>query len=175
MRYVYAEAVTAEEGVDTAVLPGGGPAVIGVPDLGTTTLVVEVADPVGDDYGPGSYTYPTDGVFSGGNFDITNFQVGYDEENIVFKFVMDGPVDNPWGGGNGLSLQTFDIYIDTDGDGEGGAAFLPGRNVALAEGEAWDYAIHVEGWTSGIYAPGEPSPEQIAASSEFFVLADPGQ
>lgn len=174
MRYIYAEA-TGDESVDTAIVPGSGPAVIAVPDLGTTTLVLDITDPTGDDHGPGTYTYPTDGVFSSGNFDITQFQAGYDDENIVFKFTMDGPVDNPWGGGNGLSLQTFDIYIDKDGDGEGGSAFLPGRNAALAEGEAWDYAVHVEGWTSGIYVPGEPTPERIAEPSEFFVLADPGQ
>ncbi len=175
MRFFYAEDVTDNESVDTAIVPGGGPAVIAVPDLGTTTLVVDITDPSGDDHGPGSYTYPTDGVFSSGNFDIVNFQVGFDEENIVFKFTMDGPVDNPWGGSNGLSLQTFDIYIDQDGDGEGGVAFLPGRNAALAEGSAWDYAIHVEGWTSGIYVPGDPTPERIVEASEFFVVADPGQ
>jgi hypothetical protein len=174
MRFVYAETV-GDDSVDTTIVPGSGPAVIAVPDLGTTTLVLDITDPTGDDHGPGTYTYPTDGVFSAGNFDITQFQAGYDDENIVFKFTMNGPVDNPWGGGNGLSLQTFDIYIDKDGDGEGGSAFLPGRNATLVEGAAWDYAIHVEGWTSGVYVPGEPTPERIAEASEFFVLADPGQ
>ena len=171
MRLIYAR----PDSDDVAQIPGTGPAVIAVPDLGTTTLVVEIIDPSDDDHGPGSYTYPTDSVFNAGNFDIIQFQAGYDEENIVFKFTMDGPVDNPWDGGNGLSLQTFDIYIDTDGDGEGGRDFLPGRNARLMAGEAWDYAIHVEGWTSGIYVPDEPTPTQIAQSSEFFVLADAGQ
>lgn len=174
MRFVYAETI-GDENVDGAIVPGSGPAVIAVPDLGTTTVLIDITDPTGDDHGPGTYTYPTEGVFSAGNFDITQFQVGYDDENIVFKFTMDGPVDNPWGGGNGLSLQTFDIYIDKDGDGEGGSAFLPGRNAALVEGQAWDYAVHVEGWTSGIYVPGEPTPERIVEASQFFVLADPGQ
>jgi hypothetical protein len=171
MRVIYAS----DEGDDAAQIPGTGPAVIAVPDLGTTTLVVDITDPSDDDHGPGSYTYPSNSVFNAGNFDIIQFQVGYDEENIVFKFTMDGPVDNPWDGGNGLSLQTFDIYIDTDGDGVGRRDFLPGRNARLLAGEAWDYAIHVEGWTSGIYEPGEPTPTQIAESSEFFVLADAGQ
>ncbi|MCZ7673057.1 MAG: hypothetical protein M5U34_41025 [Chloroflexi bacterium] len=55
------------------------------------------------------------------------------------------------------------------------APFCPGRNAALVEGQAWDYAVHVEGWTSGIYVPGEPTPERIVEASQFFVLADPGQ
>ncbi|PID85244.1 MAG: glycoside hydrolase [Chloroflexi bacterium] len=174
-RFIYAEEITDAESVDTAIVPGSGPAVMTVPDLGTTTLIIDITDPSGDDHGPGSYTYPTDSVFSSGNFDIVNFQAGFDEENIVFKFIMDGPVNNPWGGSNNLSLQTFDIYIDQDGDGEGGVAFLPGRNAALVAGSAWDYAIHIEGWTSSIYVPGEPTPERIAETSEFFVLADSGQ
>ncbi|MCA9991721.1 MAG: hypothetical protein KDE29_12055 [Anaerolineales bacterium] len=178
MRLFYAQATSvAGESVvvDAAQLPTG-PAVVAVPDLGTTTIVFEVNDPAGDDHGPGSYTYPQDGVFSNGNFDIVNFQVGYDEENIVFKFTMNGPVDNPWGGGNGLSLQTFDIYIDQDGDGQGGRAMLPGRNLAFLPEYAWDFAITIEGWESGIFIPAaDDGQEKIAEASEFFVLADAGQ
>jgi carbohydrate-binding DOMON domain-containing protein len=145
-----------------------------VPDLGTTTFLIEVSDPAGDDYGPGTYTYPSDGVFTDGSYDAQTFQVGFDDENIVFRFLMGGPVENVWGSPNGLSIQTFDVYIDQDGDGQGGVALLPGRNLSLSDG-AWDYAVHVEGWTSGIYVPGDEGPQQVAESSEFQVLADPGQ
>jgi len=177
MRLVFAEAIGAGEEqtfADSERVPAGGPGVLLVPDLGNLTLVLDVNDPAGDDHGPGSYTYPQDAVFSAGNFDILNFQVGYDDENIVFKFTMAGPVDNPWGSSSGLSVQTFDIYID-QGNG-GGRAMLPGRNLAVDEAFAWDYAITAEGWTSGVFVPGEEgSPEQVAAASEIFLLADPGQ
>lgn len=136
--------------IDIAQIPGPGPAELTVPDLGTTTIVLNVSDPEGDDYGPGSYTYPLDAVFTPGNFDVLNFSVGFDQDEIVFKFILRGPVDNPWGSPNGLALQTLDIYIDQDGDGQGGKAMLPGRNLALSEGYAWDYAITAEGWTPGI-------------------------
>jgi hypothetical protein len=161
--------------IDTDVLPGSGPAVLVVPDLGTMILVLDITDPEKDDYGPGTYTYPSDAVFPAGSYDILNFQVGSDVENIVFKFTMRGPVDNPWGSPNGLSTQTFDIYIDTDGDGQGGSSFLPGRNLALQEGFTWDYAITVEGWEPGIYTPGDAGPQRIATSSDFQILPDPGQ
>lgn len=162
--------------LDMAYIPTLGPAQLTVPDLGTTQVVLDVADPEGDDHGPGTYTYPQDAVFNAGNFDILNFQVGSDEENIVFNFVMRGPVDNPWGSPNGLALQTFDIYIDSDKDGAGGKALLPGRNLAFGEDFAWDLAIHAEGWTAGIYAPSEDEGiTQISTSSEFQILADPGQ
>jgi carbohydrate-binding DOMON domain-containing protein len=52
---------------------------------------------------------------------------------------------------------------------------LPGRNLALREGLAWDYAITAEGWTSGVFAPGDEGPQRIAEASEVNVLADPGQ
>ena len=178
MRVFYQESIEIAgelQSVDMDRLPGMGPAVIGVPDLGTTTILIDVTDPNGDDTGPGTYTYPSDSVFSPGNFDITNFQVGFDEENIVFRFAMRGPVDNSWGSPNGVSLQTFDVYIDSDGDGQGGVAMLPGRNLSFDEGTAWDYAITVEGWFPGVFVPGDEGPLRIAEASEFQVLADPGQ
>ena len=154
-------------------LPNEGPAVIVAPDLGTTTLVVDLTDPEDDDYGPGTYIYPQDSVFNSGNFDIIAFQVGYTESDIVFKFYLRGPVDNVWDSPNGLSLQTLDLYIDVDGNGQGGEAMLPGRNLSFDEGMRWDFAITAEGWTPGIYVPTADGPQQIASSEEFKILVDP--
>ncbi len=154
-------------------LPISGPAAVLVPDLGTTTLVIDLLDPENDDHGPGTYTYPQDAVFTSGNFDITAFQAGYTADDILFKFYLRGPIENVWDSPNGLSLQTLDIYIDTDGDGQGGEAMLPGRNLSLDEGTRWDYAITAEGWLPGIYVPTPDGPQQIASAEEFKVLVDP--
>jgi alpha-amylase/alpha-mannosidase (GH57 family) len=178
MRVVYNQLIQtagASSPVDAHLLPETGPALFTVPDLGTTIIVLSVDDPMRDDHGPGAYTYPTDGVFSSGNYDITNFQVGYDDENIVFRFSMRGRVDNPWGSPNGLAIQTFDIYIDQNGGSQGGTNLLPGRNLALQEGYAWDYAITAEGWEPGIFTPGDGGPERVAGRGQFFILADSGQ
>ncbi len=174
VRGIYGERIEGEA-VDVDFIPSLGPAELAVPDLGTASALLDVTDPTGDDTGPGTYTYPTDAVFQPGNFDITNFQVAADDENVIFRFTMAGPVDNPWDGANGLSLQTFDIYVDQDGDGEGGVAFLPGRNLSLAAGSAWDYAITVEGWESKIFTPGDEGPTEIAGPGDFAVITDPGQ
>ena len=154
-------------------LPNTGPAVVVVPDLGTTTLLIDLVDPENDDHGPGTYVYPQDSVFTSGNFDINAFQVGYTENDIVFKFNLRGPIENVWDSPNGLSLQTVDIYIDTDGDGQGGEAMLPGRNLSFDEGARWDYAITAEGWTPGVYVPTDEGPKQIASAEEYQVLVDP--
>ena len=176
LRAIHVEPLSGLEGtVDTDQLPGTGPAAVAVPDLGTMAIVLDVADPEKDDHGPGTYVYPGDAVFTAGAFDILNFQVGSDEANIIFKFSLRGPVENVWGSPNGLSIQTFDIYIDADGDGVGGATLLPGRNLALQEGFAWDFAITVEGWEAGIFTPDDEGPNKIASSSEFQIVADPGQ
>jgi hypothetical protein len=158
---------------DDQVLPMSGPALVVVPDLGLTTPVLEVTDPEGDDYGPGSYTYPTDAVFQPGVFDATSFSVGYDDTNIVFRLMLRGPLDNVWNSPNGVSVQTVDIYIDKDGPASGARLLLPGRNAALAADHAWDYALWVEGWTPGVYVPGDAGPTQVDA--EMVVIADPGQ
>lgn len=163
-----------QQSIDLDLIPVVGPAVIAVPDLGTTTVLLDIVDPENDDHGPGTYTYPTDAVFTPGSYDINSFQVGHDDNNLIFRFFMGGPVNNSWDSPNGLSVQTFDIYLDTDGDGQGGQAMLPGRNLSFT-GSTWDYAITVEGWESGIYIPGELGPQRIAESSEFQVAVDPDQ
>ena len=158
---------------DVQELPADGPALLVVPDLGLTTQVLAITDPEGDDHGPGSYTYPTDPVFKPGVFDATSFSVGYDDRFVVFRFTLRGPLENVWGSPNGLSVQTFDIYIDTDGPQAGERLLLPGRNAALTPEFAWDYAIWVEGWTPQVVVPGEEGPQQIDA--EIIVITDPGQ
>lgn len=130
------------------LFPLGGPAQVAIPDLGETTLVLEVQDPVGDDDGPGTYEYPTDVVFPESVFDAQYFSVGYDSQNLVLTFRLVGPVENDWGSPNGLSVQTLDVYIDTDpGEGTGARLLMPGRNAALQEGYGWEYAVWAEGWT----------------------------
>ena len=163
-----------DQGAVSDVLPTVGIADLAVPDLGNLTVILDIEDPENDDHGPGTYTYPSDAVFNTGNFDITRFQVGEDDEHVIFKFDIRGPVDNHWDSPNGMSGITLDVYVDTDGSESGGRAMLPGRNLAFANG-AWDFAIHAEGWTSAIYKPGDGDVVRIAESSEFFVLADPGQ
>ncbi len=156
------------------VLPLTGPAQIVLPDLGLSTLLFEVVDPTGDDHGPGSYTYPTDTVFSAGNFDITNFNVSVDTSNLIFKFTFLGEIPNAWGAGNNLSLQSMDVYIDKDpGNGTGNRLLLPGRNAALEKENGWEYAVWAEGWTPGVYAPDPDSGEPEKMNLDYKIIVDP--
>lgn len=157
------------------LLPFQGPAQIVLPDLGTSTVLLEVNDPEHDDHGPGSYTYPTDSVFKAQVFDLKTFSVAYDDKNLIFKFTFYGPIPNPWGSPNNLALQTLDVYVDKDpGAGTGARLLLPGRNAALETGNGWEYAIWAEGWTPQIVAPDPQSgaPKQVTGVS-FKIIVDP--
>jgi len=157
------------------MLPLDGPAQIVIPDLGLATEILTVADPSGDDHGPGSYTYPSDPVFKPQVFDLKTFSVAYDEKNLIFKFTFYGPIPNPWGSPNNLALQTLDVYIDKDpGKGTGARLLLPGRNAALPPGYGWDIALWAEGWTPEVLAP-DPStqaPKQMSGV-DWKIIVDP--
>lgn len=156
-------------------LPADGPGQVIIPDLGLSTLIFEIEDPEDDDHGPGSYTYPTDNVFTAGAFDLKSFRVSYDDKNLIFKIGFYGPVPNPWGSPNNLAIQTLDVYVDKDpGAGTGARLLLPGRNAALSKGNGWEYAIWAEGWTPQVLAPDASTlePKQVTEAS-FKILVDP--
>lgn len=103
-------------------------------------------DPVGDDDGPGTYTYPTDAVYKPGSFDITEFQVVPSGNQVEFRVTVKARIEDPWDspawGGNGFSVQMVFIHIDTDHKaGSGVRDGLPGTNVRFAADEAWDRVV----------------------------------
>ncbi len=158
--------VVSQDGTDGGMFPADGPALLTVPDLPLPNVVLDVTDPQNDDHGPGSYTYPTDGVFKSGVFDVTHFQFGYDDNDYVFRIDVRGPVENVWGSPNGLSVQTVDVYIDTDGPSTGDRLLLPGRNAALTSEYGWDYALWAEGWTPGVYTPSSAWPGAVVGPAD---------
>lgn len=160
--------------VDVAFAPVAGPFQMVLPELGSSIEVLAVADPPGDDHGPGTFTYPTDGVFVDGSYDLTTFAVSHNERNMIFRLAVDAPIANPWGSGINLSVQTFDIYIDVDpGAGTGARMFLEGRNAALPEGSGWDYAIWVEGWNQQVLVPDDNNRPVALSGSNVRVVVNP--
>jgi len=105
---------------------------------------VSLKDPVGDDNGPGSYTYPTDPVYKPGSFDMTSFEVEEKKGEVVFRVGIRVPVEDPWDskswGGNGFSLQFIQVYIDTKPD-SGFCEGLPGLNIRFKEGQCYEKVV----------------------------------
>ncbi len=149
--------------------PPSAPGRMLVPDLGRTTWVLSANDPANDDHGPGTYTYPSDAVFKPGVFDLLNFQVGYDENNLVFRIEMRGPVENPWGSPNGVSIQLVDVYINTGSSTD--QLMRNGRNTTVEDG--WDYALSLAGWNYGFFLASDP--EKAVVSVPVTIITDPGK
>jgi len=145
-------AVVAEKGVELETMPSFGPISIILPELFQRgASISRIIDSVGDDYGPGTYTYPADPVFKPGSFDIREFSVSEGPEYVIFKVKL-GVIENPWNSPSGLSLQIIDVYIDLNNKiGAGSMQLLPGRNGYTKAEDAWEYAISIDGWQHTMY------------------------
>lgn len=165
--------IVIEEDTKTRI-PENGPGQIIIPDLGLSTVILEVNDPEGDDFGPGTYTYPTDSVFAPQVYDIKSFVVSYDENYLIFKVELFGAIPNPWGSPNNLAIQTIDVYMDTDPGAQTGAReLLPGRNLSLSIDNGWDYAVWAEGWTPQILQPDSQTLEPKEVSDvDYKIIVD---
>ena len=128
-------------------------------DFGTPVGAFD--DPVGDDDGPGSYVYPTNGVFSPGVFDVTRLAVYEDGDQVNFVVTLDGEVSSPWGG-NAISLQRFDIYLRS-GSRTGAVPALVGTNAQLAA--PYDRVVTADGWDRGVRDASGASTGQVALTA----------
>ena len=101
---------------------------------------VEFTDPRGDDKGPGNYTYPTDGVYKAGSFDLTKFTATQSNTDIDFQIEVAAGLEDPWGMGGGFAVQMIFIFIKTGAPG--GYTDAPaGLNVTFAPGHEWNKLV----------------------------------
>ncbi|ASJ02933.1 amylopullulanase [Thermococcus profundus] len=120
---------------------------------GAPERLFSLSDPVGDDNGPGTYTYPTDLAFNGsGLFDITGLDVERAGNDYVFSFHFKNLGGNPWGAPNGFSLQIIEAYFDFK-DGGNTSTIGPGPNVRLDPDHPWDVSLRITGWGSDLFLP----------------------
>jgi carbohydrate-binding DOMON domain-containing protein len=110
------------------------------------TQLLDVADPSGDDNGPGNYAYPTSDNFHAGAFDIQEFQVFDDGTNVIFRVKVR---DLSMTFGNPLGAQLVDIYAHDPAAAAGTtstAAANPSRNFQIAPADAWNRLVQVQGF-----------------------------
>ncbi|MEN8239360.1 MAG: glucodextranase DOMON-like domain-containing protein, partial [Actinomycetota bacterium] len=166
-----------DEAGTTDVAPADGRGAVQVPDISNVEVLFSEIDPTGDDFGPGTYTYPTDTVFTPGSFDLTGFSVGLSGEELVFEFTVGSPIANPWDSPVGLSIQTFDVYVDTDGVADSGArTLIDGRNAAIAAPGGWERALTVEGWEPALFtATSDADVNETLPTMTTLVFGDEGR
>jgi glucoamylase len=130
-----------------AVSPTGGTAHVKrtiVFDFVPGTLILDVADPSGDDNGPGNYAYPISSNFQPGAFDLQRFQVYDDGTDIIFR-VQTRDLTPTFG--SPLGAQLVDVYVhDPAAATTSTAASFPQRNYVIAPGGAWSRLIEVQGF-----------------------------
>ena len=108
------------------------------------TLLLDVADPNGDDNGPGNYAYPTSANFHAGAFDIQRFQV-YDSGTDVTFRLQTRDLSETFG--SPLGAQLVDVYVRVPGAATTStAAAHPLRNFTIAPAFAWSRLIQVQGF-----------------------------
>ena len=111
------------------------------------TRLFRLEDPTGDDNGPGTYSYPTNSVFTPGSFDFRSAEMVDAGDDVLFKLELGTAPYDPWNGAPAeYDLQVLDIYVDK-GEAGGFTDLLPGRRAALAAGHDWDFAVFATGRT----------------------------
>jgi glucoamylase len=108
------------------------------------TLLLDVADPTGDDNGPGNYAYPTSDNFHPGAFDLQRFQVIDSGTDVVFR-VQTRDLSPTFG--SPLGAQLVDVYVHVPGASptSTAASFLQ-RNYAIAPAFDWSRLVEVQGF-----------------------------
>jgi carbohydrate-binding DOMON domain-containing protein len=107
-------------------------------------LIFDVADPTGDDNGPGTYQYPTNSAFNAGAFDIERFQVWDDGTNVIFR-LQTRDLTPTFGSPEGAQL--VDVYVHVPGASTTSThAANDSRNFTIAPAFAWSRLIQVQGF-----------------------------
>jgi carbohydrate-binding DOMON domain-containing protein len=107
--------------------------------VSSAAQAVTFDDAKGDDKGPGNYVYPTDGVYKPGSFDLTRLSVKKSGDNAEFAVDVNSSLEDPWGMGNGFSVQMIFIFVKTGAGGH--TEGLPGLNVQFAPGSEWNKVV----------------------------------
>jgi glucoamylase len=117
-----------------------------VGDLVGGTTVLDVADPSGDDNGPGTYQYPSASDFTPGSFDLTRFQVVTIGSTVYLRTTLRNLTPTF---GNTLGAQLLDVYVHTGTGDSSTTAAYPTRNYTMADG--WNQRIEVQGFASPVW------------------------
>lgn len=120
--------------------------------------IFTIEDPAGDDFGPGTYEYPTHNIFyEKGIFDILKFSIFDNDSKYVLSFKFNKLID-PWESKFGFSMPLLQLYIDNK---EGGISelFREGANVRLSQKYPWDIFLKISGWWIRAYRPGDKGKE----------------
>ncbi|WP_164730848.1 glucodextranase DOMON-like domain-containing protein [Anoxybacter fermentans] len=116
-------------------------------------IIFQIDDPVGDDWGPGSYTYPRYKHFEPfkGLFDLTRFSIIDADPDYILEFAFT-EIRDPWRSKYGFSHPLIQIYFDNQPGGST-ELFRPGARVKLDSNAPWDVMLNITGWWVRLFRP----------------------
>ncbi|MGN6870695.1 MAG: glucodextranase DOMON-like domain-containing protein [Solirubrobacteraceae bacterium] len=121
--------------------------------------VLDVADPDGDDNGPGTYQYPTAADFHQGAFDLERFRVNEDGTNVYLQATLRN-MDPTFG--NTFGAQLLDVYVHNPGaTSTSTGAAAPTFNYSVAP--AWSERLEAQGFASPVWV----GPNGSLGSAQF--------
>ncbi|ELZ84559.1 alpha-glucosidase [Haloferax elongans ATCC BAA-1513] len=126
--------------------------------------VATLTDPTGDDDGPGAYTYPTNGAFKDGAFDLQSVTVDQTPDEYLVTFEVEN-LYNAFGSGRGFSPQLFLLWVRDPSNSGGADESLDDLGANVSFEESWHYRLEVSGFTkSAIDATGAPLTDESGST-----------
>jgi glucoamylase len=166
---------------------GTGVARVDVVGALTGTTILDVADPAGDDHGPGTFAYPTASDFHDGAFDLTRFQVLQQGDTVYLRTTL-RDLTETFGSQDGAQL--LDVFVRQPGASSYSTdAPFPSRKYTVAADSAWSQRVEVQGFAepvwqdaagrqqgqvTGVFASGPTRTITIALPAAQFGTPGPG-
>lgn len=110
----------------------------------------EMDDPQGDDYGYGTYQYPSNIAFEPyqGLFDLIHFKIWSEKEGILYFDTQFAKITNPWMAPEGFIHQNLRIYIDSQPNHGCTAPVKRGSNITFDPKFGWEICLKIVGWAN---------------------------
>lgn len=112
-------------------------------DAVTGTQLLDVADPSGDDHGPGTFQAPTSSDFKDGAFDLTRFQVVQDGATTYLRAKVR---DLSPTFGNSLGAQLLTVFVHEPGAPGSTRPLYASRNYSVSSADAWTRSVQLRGF-----------------------------
>ena len=137
----------------------------------SSKVIFNHLDGIGDDYGPGGYSYPQNKIFQdkGHLFDIKSLTIFENKSEFIFRFSFSHLTD-PWGAEFSFSLPLIELYIDNDLGGSN-QLFQKGANVRFQSDFYWNKFLKISGWWVRVFNP-DSQKENLLNINEL-TLAEP--
>ena len=130
-----------------------------------------IHDAVGDDVGPGTYTYPAN--LEKGQFDVTHVDVEDTDSSWDFTVHL-GVQKNQFDSDPGFSAQVIQLYLqDPNAPDDAPSSSTPRPGMVSSFQEGYHYRVHIQAGSSALETPDQdPTAEEYSPLAELSASGD---